>query len=332
MTLPARRIRACSRPPRGCSPNYWRKRTITWTVHYTHKKTIVPKPLGTEAAVLVLRHRARVLALLRRQRLKYPVLTSRQKSKRSVLAPRQLSPSRDPLEYVASGDYHKQLVLSVTTYSNGGWKFEFKTSSLTIDNPAARSSTKRRKNGKSHAISVQVHRFRVRWFEHRQKLSLDLTFNPRNTAISSRPGEERYMCKTVFTQCHLQEDWCTEQKDVWIDWVKAFSYRPPRCLIIVHPYFSSQRRTELLTKSVHLSRAKLYVNVPCSSSDPFKDKRPALNKKQENGTSNSETLMTGTNRAPRNFFFDRHHFARSNNYAHDDFRHQNEQEGSWIFV
>ena len=59
-------------------------------------------------------------------------------------------------------------------------------------------------------------------------MSLGLTFNPRNTAVSSRPGEERYMCKTVFTKYDLREDGCTEQKDVWIDWVKTFS---------VHPFF-----------------------------------------------------------------------------------------------
>ena len=81
VTPPARRIRVCSRPPRACSQNYWRKRTTTWTVHFNHQKTTVPKPLGTEAAALVPRHRARVLALLRRQRLKHLVLTLRQKSK-----------------------------------------------------------------------------------------------------------------------------------------------------------------------------------------------------------------------------------------------------------
>ena len=81
---------------------------------------------------------------------------------------------------------------------------------------------------------------------------------------------------------------------------KTFSRRPLRCLIICHPYFSTQRRTELLTKSVHLSRAKLYVNFPCSSSDPSKDKRATLNRKQEIGTSNSETFMTRTNQAPQN--------------------------------
>ena len=88
------------------------------------------------------------------------------------------------------------------------------------------------------------------------KLSLDLKFNPRNTAISSRPGEEHYICKTVFTEYDIQEDWCTEQKDVWLDWVTTFGYRPLRCLIIVHPVFSTQRRIELLAKYVHFSRAK----------------------------------------------------------------------------
>ena len=108
------------------------------------------------------------------------------------------------------------------------------------------------------------------------------------------------MCKTLFTQYDPQEDWCTQKKDVWFDWVNTFRYRPFRCLIIVHPYSSTQRRTELLTNSVHLSRAKLYVYVPCSSLDPYKDKRATLNKKRENGTSNSETFMTGTNQASRN--------------------------------
>ena len=69
------------------------------------------------------------------------------------------------------------------------------------------------------------------------KLSLDLKFNPRNAAISSRPGEEHSMCKTVFTQYDLQEDGCTEQKDVWLGWVNMFSYWPLRCLIVVHPFF-----------------------------------------------------------------------------------------------
>ena len=47
-----------------------RKRTMTWTANHNHKKTMVLKKLGTGAAVLVPRHRARVLVLQRRQRLK----------------------------------------------------------------------------------------------------------------------------------------------------------------------------------------------------------------------------------------------------------------------
>ena len=47
------------------------------------------------------------------------------------------------------------------------------------------------------------------------------------------------MCTTVFTQYDLQEDWCTEQKDVWLDWVKTFSHRPIRCLITIPPEINS---------------------------------------------------------------------------------------------
>ena len=42
-----------------------------------------------------------------------------------------ISPSHGPLDYVVDGDFRKQLVLSVPRYSSGGWKYEFKTSSLT---------------------------------------------------------------------------------------------------------------------------------------------------------------------------------------------------------
>ena len=185
----------------------------------------------------------------------------------------------------------------MSTYSKRGWKYEFKTSSLTTT-ILNQIFNEVEKNGKSHNFRTYIGP-RSDGLST-DKLSLDLKFKHRNTAISSRPGEERYMCKTVFAQYDLQEDWCTEQKDVWIDWVKTFSYQPLRCLITVHPYFSTQRRTELLTNSVHLSRAKFYVYVAFSSSDPYKDKRATLNKKRENGTSNSETFMTGTNQASRN--------------------------------
>ena len=208
-----------------------------------------------------------------------------------------ISPSREPLEYGASGYYHKQLVLSMSTYSNGGWKYEFKTSSetTTILNQIFNEAGQ---NGKNHNFRTYIRPGSD--VSSTDKLSLDLQFNPRNTAISSRPGEEHYVCKTVFTQYDLQEDWCTEQKDVWLNWVQTFSYRPIRCLIIVHQYFSTQRRNELSAKSVHLLRAKLHVNVPCSPSDLYKDERATLNEKQENGTSNSETYAIETNQALRN--------------------------------
>ena len=224
--------------------------------------------------------------------------TLRQKNEVIRSCSETISPSREPLECVASGDYHKQLVLSVSTYGNGGWKYEFKTSSLTttilnlIFNEAER-------NGKSHNFRTYIGPGSD--VSSTDNLSLVLKFNPRNTAMSSRPGEEHFSCKTVPSHYDLQEDWCTEQKDVWLDWVKTFSYRPVRCLITVHPYFSAQRRTELLAKSVHLSRAKFVVNVPCSPSDPYIDKRATLNKKQENGTAKSETFAMETNQASRNW-------------------------------
>ena len=199
----------------------------------------------------------------------------------------RIIPSREPLE----------LVLSVSTCRNGGWKYEFKTSSLTatilneIFNDAGN-------NGKSRNFRTYIGPGSDG--SSTDKLSLDLKFNPRNTATSSRPGEERFMCETVFTQCDLPRDLCAEQKDVRIDWVKTLSCRPSRCLIIVHRYFSTQRRTELMTKSVQFSRAKLYVSVPCSSSDLYEDQRATLNKKQENGTSNSETFAMGMKQASRN--------------------------------
>ena len=120
------------------------------------------------------------------------------------------------------------------------------------------------------------------------QLSLDLKFKPRNTTISSRPGEERYMCKTVFTQCDLQEDWCAEQKDVWIGGVKTLSHRPLRCQITVHPYFL---RTDAPKRKIVRQRPVFFIRPV---------QRQACDVEQETRERNSETFMTGTNRAPRN--------------------------------
>ena len=59
------------------------------------------------------------------------------------------------------------------------------------------------------------------------KLSLDLKFNPWDTAITFRP-DWRTMSKTVFTQCDPFEPWYKEQSDVWLDDGKTFYHRPMR--------------------------------------------------------------------------------------------------------
>ena len=60
-------------------------------------------------------------------------------------------------------------------------------------------------------------------------LSLDLKFNPWDTAITFRP-EWRSMSKTVFTQYDPFETWYTCQSDVWLDDVKTFYPRPMRAV------------------------------------------------------------------------------------------------------
>ena len=163
MTQPARRIRVCSRP------NYWRKRTTTWTAHNmngsrcsrTDTSSGSPCP-PTEAA--------------------------------TEIPCSHCETARDPLEYVANGDHHKQLALPVSTYSNGGWKYEFKTSSLTTT-ILNRIFNKVEKNGKNHNFRTYIGPGSDG--SSTDKLSL---VNPRNTAISSRLGEEHCMCKTFVTQ------------------------------------------------------------------------------------------------------------------------------------
>ena len=67
------------------------------------------------------------------------------------------------------------------------------------------------------------------------KLSLDLKFNPRDTAITFR-SEWRALCKTAFEQYDPLEPWNIEQGSVWLADVKTFPYRPMQCLIEVDPY------------------------------------------------------------------------------------------------
>ena len=83
------------------------------------------------------------------------------------------------------------------------------------------------------------------------KLSLDLKFNPWDTAMSFLP-EWHSMSKTVFMQYNLSDSWCTDQNDAWIDDVKTFCHLPMRCVIVVHPYSLAQRDTDLLAESACL--------------------------------------------------------------------------------
>ena len=126
------------------------------------------------------------------------------------------------------------------------------------------------------------------------KLSLDLKFNPWDTAITFRP-ERRSMSKTAFTQCDPFESWYTEQSDVWLDDVKTFYHRPMRCVLVVHPCFLALEDTALLAESSYLSCAKICIDdsrflLP----DLHKDKRVTLNKKQKNDISNSAAIITET--------------------------------------
>ena len=80
-----------------------------------------------------------------------------------------ISPSHGPLEHVVDGDFRKQLVLSVPLYISGGWKSEFKTSSLTstiLNLIFAEAGQK----GKTQKFPY-VHRSQIGWFECRQAVS-----------------------------------------------------------------------------------------------------------------------------------------------------------------
>ena len=99
------------------------------------------------------------------------------------------------------------------------------------------------------------------------KLSLDSKFSPWGTANTLRP-EWRALCKTVFAQHGLLELRSIEQSSVWLDDVKTFSYRPRRCMIVVHPYTFHQGSGQ--------PSASLSIDP---SADLQNEKRVTLNKK-----------------------------------------------------
>ena len=110
------------------------------------------------------------------------------------------------------------------------------------------------------------------------KLSLDSKFSPWDTAITIRP-EWRAFCKTVSAQHGPLELRSIEQSSVWLDDVKALSYRPRRCMILVHPYTIQQDSGQPFA----------YLSIDPSAGRSFtpdlqNEKRVTLNKKAQANT------------------------------------------------
>ena len=121
-----------------------------------------------------------------------------------------ISLSRGRLEQVADGDFRKQLELSVPLYKSGEWKCKFKMSSFTTTILNLLFAEAEQK-GKTRNFRTYMRPGSD--VSRADKLSLDLKFNPWDTAITFRP-EWRSMTKTVFTQYDPFETWYTCQGDV----------------------------------------------------------------------------------------------------------------------
>ena len=198
-------------------------------------------------------------------------------------------PSRESLE-VADDDFRKQLELSVPLHKPGEWKYEFKMSSFTTTIPNLLFAEAEQK-GKTRNVRTYVGPGSDG--SSADKLSLDLKFNPWDTAITFRP-EWRSTSKTVFTQCDPSESWYTEESDVWLDDVQTLYHRPMHCVIAVHPYFLAQDDTTLLVESAHLSCPKICIDGSRFSPDLYKDKLVTLNKRLKNELSNSAAFIAET--------------------------------------
>ena len=118
--------------------------------------------------------------------------------------------SRESLEQVADDDFRKQLELSVPLYEPGEWTCELKMSSLTTTILILLFEEAERKG---RTRNFRMYSGPGSDGSSADKLSLDLKFNPWDTAITFRP-EWRSMSKTVFTQYDPLESWYTEQSDV----------------------------------------------------------------------------------------------------------------------
>ena len=104
--------------------------------------------------------------------------------------------SAETLEQVIQDDHRKQLELSVPQYEHGEWKHEFKMLSFTTT-ALNLPFTDAEKKGKMRYFRMHIGHGSDG--SSANKLSLDLKFNPCDTAITFRP-EWRSMSNTVFTQ------------------------------------------------------------------------------------------------------------------------------------
>ena len=128
--------------------------------------------------------------------------------------PMQQSPV-ESLEQVVEGDPRKQLEFFVPQHKPGEWKYGIKMSSFT---PTIWNFlfTEAEQKGKTRNFRMYIGPGSDG--SSAEKLSLDLKFNPWDTAITFRPAW-RSISKTVFTQYDPFEPWYTEQS-VWLDDVK----------------------------------------------------------------------------------------------------------------
>ena len=144
----------------------------------------------------------------------------------STETPLPQSPAEIPEQVIEDVD-RKQLELSEPQYEPGEWKHEFQMSSFTTT-ILNLLFTKAEQKCKTRNFRMYIGLGSDG--SSADKLSLDLKFNPWDTAITFR-SEWRSMSKRVFTQYDLFETWYTCQSNVWLDDVKRFYPRPMRCVI-----------------------------------------------------------------------------------------------------
>ena len=161
------------------------------------------RPHRINVDVLVPRHRVRILYGRRQQmvrRCRVPIPPSPPDRSRihteKLESVSKTQPSSEPVEQVVDGDFRKQFVLSVPQYELVECKYEFKMSSFGTTKLNL-LFTEAEKKGK-----IRNYRMYIgpgSGGSSADKQSLDLKFNPWDTAITVRT-EWHAMSETVFTQ------------------------------------------------------------------------------------------------------------------------------------